>query len=73
MVYDKFMMGFTNGTVTVYVKESTEYTSAYIVKVMHKDGTKTLVKETRSLSYALREMTETVAQFTGGFTTWRQL
>lgn len=73
MIYHRFMVGFTSGTTTVYLKQNVNYLSAYAVKVMHKDGIKTIVKETRSLSDALRTMAETVAQFTDGFTTWQQL
>lgn len=48
-------------------------TREYAVKVMHHGGTKTVVFKTYSLSSALRELAETVAQFTDGFTTWKEL
>lgn len=73
-VYDKYLLGFvtTDSKIIVYLKQSSD-DNKYVVKVLHRDGTKTIVKETYSLSGAMREIAETIAQFTGGFTTWRQV
>lgn len=56
----------------VYLKQNSE-TEEYAVKVLHRDGTKTVVLTSNSLSTVLREYAETVAQFTNGFTTWMTL
>lgn len=74
IVYNELLFGFvaSDSRLTVYLKQSTEC-NKYAVKIMHKDGTKTVVKETYSLSDAVRELAETIAQHTNGFTTWRKL
>jgi hypothetical protein len=56
--------------VVVYLKQCEE-TGEFAVKVMHRGGTKTTVRVSYSLSECLRELAETVAQFSGGFTTWK--
>lgn len=73
-VFNKLVLGFvsSDSKMTVYLKQSEE-TKEYAVKVLHFDNTKTVVLTTYSLSSALREMAETVAQFSGGFTSWRQI
>lgn len=73
-MHNILLFGFTSSDsrITVYLKQSEE-TKQYAVKVMHRDGTKTVIRYTHSLSDALRYLAETVAQFTGGFTTWNQL
>jgi hypothetical protein len=72
--HNRLIIGFvtSNPKMVVYLKQSEE-TREYAVKVMHHDGTKTVVFKTYSLSSALRELAETVAQFTDGFTTWKEL
>lgn len=70
--FNKLLFAFTatDSRTTVYLKQSDE-TWAYQLKVMNRDGTKTVIKTTPSLSDAMREMAETIAQFTNGFTSWR--
>lgn len=72
--HNELLYGFvaSDSRMCVYLKQSTE-TKEYIVKVMHRDGTKTIVKTSHSLSTVLREFAETIAQFTGGFTVWNKL
>ena len=73
-VFDTMLFGFvaSDSRITVYLKASTVY-SQYRVKVLHRDGIKTVVLTTFSLSEALRELAETVAQFSNGFTSWKKL
>lgn len=72
--HNRLIIGFvaSDSKIVVYLKQSDE-TREYAIKVMHRDGTKTVVKVNYSLSGAMREFAETVAQFSNGFTTWRLL
>jgi len=58
-------------SVIVYLKQSDE-DSEYAVKVMIGQA-RTIKLKTHSLSSALRELAETIAQFTNGFSTWSEL
>lgn len=71
--FPTLVFGFkSSDRVVVYLKVS-EANREWAVKVMSPDGTKTTVKTSYSLSDALRELAETIAQYTGGFTSWSPL
>ena len=72
--HNKLLQGFvaSDSGVVVYLKQCEE-TTEFAVKVKHRDGTRTVVKASYSLSEVLREFAETVAQFSNGFTLWRPL
>lgn len=73
--HNRMILGFVrsnktaqNESVVVYLKQSSE-NNEYGVRV--KIGnTRILVKQSYSLSTALREFAETIGQFTDGFSTW---
>jgi hypothetical protein len=71
--HNEFLFGFvaSDSKVIVYLKQSTE-TREYAVKTRHNEIT-TVVKTSHSLSTALRELAETVAQHSNAFTIWRNL
>ena len=84
IVYNQVLFAVTSGKHIVYVKYSTEYTSQYCLKVREKRSIReyrdnpalmkgTVVKTSCSLSDIMREFAETVAQHTGGFTTWEKV
>ena len=72
--HNNLLYGFvaSDSKIVVYLKQDEE-SKEFAVKVKHPDGTRTIVKTSHSLSSALREFAEVIAQFTGGFTTWRVL
>ena len=74
MYHNILIQGFVSSDLrmVVYLKQN-EDTKEYAVKVKHPSGVKTIVKTSYSLSEVLREFAETIAQFTGGFTTWKTL
>ena len=70
--HNRLILAFvaSDSRIVVYLKQCEE-SLEYAVKVRHKDGTKTIVLTSNSLSSAMREFAETIAQFTNGFTNWK--
>lgn len=76
--HNRMIVGFVrsnrtaqNESVVVYLKQADE-DNEWAVKVKIGDA-RTIVLQSYSLSSAMREFAETIAQFTDGFSTWSEL
>lgn len=75
MVYhNKLLCAFKEHSsgIVVYVKQD-EDTREFALEVLHRDGTRTIVRTSYTLSSVMRECAETIAQFSGNFANWDKL
>jgi hypothetical protein len=74
--HEKLIIAFVRSDsprMLVYLKQSEE-DKEYAVKILHPIGNvKTIVYQSYSLSSAMKEMAETIGQFTNGFSTWKTI
>lgn len=72
--HNRLIIGFARSSpsrMVIYLKQCEE-SREWAVKTLVND-VRTVVKTSYSLSEALRELAETVAQYTDGLTSWRAL
>ena len=72
--HNLLLMGFvaSDSKIIVYLKQNEE-TGEYAVKVRNGNNNVIIVTTTSSLSSAMRDFAETIAQYTNGFTVWNKL
>ncbi len=72
-VYNQMVVGFvaSDSRIVLYVKQE-EGTQNFALKILQMNNNKETIA-TGTLSHVLRQLAENVAQYSNGFTSWKQL